>query len=133
MTKETGVIFVLARDSKILMQQRDENCKKFPFRWCIPGGGSEAGENYETTLLREVKEEYDIDLKLSDCRHFMSIDTDDGHSEVYICNVSHDQTPVLQEGLAMKWMTLEEIEKLDIAFQQGDIVKALDKVFRSKI
>ena len=129
MTQGTGVIFVLVRDNKILMQQRDGNCRKFPFRWCIPGGGTEADEDYETTLLREVKEEYDIDLKLSDCRHFMSIDTDDGHSEVYICNVGQDQTPILQEGMAMKWMTLEEIEKLDIAFQQEDIVTALKSIF----
>ena len=28
---ETGVLFALVRDNKILMQQRDKNCKKFPF------------------------------------------------------------------------------------------------------
>jgi ADP-ribose pyrophosphatase YjhB (NUDIX family) len=128
--KKTGVTFVLVRDNKILMQQRDENCKKFPFKWCIPGGGSEKNEEYETTLLREVKEEYDINLKLSDCYRFMEVDNQSGHSEVYICNVGHDKIPILQEGIAMKWMTIEEIENTELGFDQESIVVALrNKIF----
>ncbi len=64
---EAGVVFALVRDNRILMQQRDGNCKRFPFMWCIPGGGCEQGESYEEALLREVKEEYNIYLDSNQC------------------------------------------------------------------
>ncbi len=121
--QKTGVIFALIRDNKVLMQQRDENCKRFPFMWCIPGGGSEEGESHEVTLLREIKEEYNLDLRLEQCTYLM--DYHDGANKVYICNVGLNQEPKLREGLAMKWMTVDEIEKIELGFRQGGIIPTL--------
>ncbi len=126
--QKTGVIFALIRDNKILMQQRDENCKKFPLMWCLPGGARDEGENYETTLLREIKEEYDLDLKLKRCTYLM--DYHDGTDKVYVCKVNPDQEPKLKEGLAMKWMTVDEIEKLELGFHQEGIIPTLKMVVR---
>jgi ADP-ribose pyrophosphatase YjhB (NUDIX family) len=124
--QKTGVIFALNRYNKILMQQRDENCKRFPLMWCLPGGGGEYGESYETTLLREIKEEYDLDLKLDQCTHLM--DYNNGADKVYLCKVNPDQEPKLKEGLAMKWMTIDEIEKLELGFHQEGIIAVLKTV-----
>lgn len=122
--EKTGVIFVLIRDNKILMQQRDGNSKTFPYSWCLPGGGSENGENYEMTLLREVKEEYDVNLKPEQCFYLM--DYDNGRAnKVFYCKLNSDQEPALHEGLAMKWMTINEIEKLDLGFNQAGIIPNL--------
>lgn len=125
---ETGVVFAIIRDNKILMQQRDENCKKFPLMWCLPGGESEKGENQETTLLREIKEEYDLDLKLEQCNHLM--DYNNGADNVYLCKINPNQEPKLKEGLAMKWMTIDEIEKLELGFHQEGIVPILKMTMR---
>lgn len=107
------------------MQQRDENCKKFPFMWCFPGGGSDEGEKYGDTLLREVKEEYNIDLDLKQCSYLMDYKDGDDLLKVYICRVNPDQEPELREGLAMKWMTVDEIEKLELGFHQEGIIPVL--------
>lgn len=125
--KETGVIFALIRDGKILMQQRDERCKLFPLAWCIPGGVKEEyDQTYEDTLVREVKEEFDLDISPTDCGCFM--EHNDGADKVYVCKVSSTQVPKLQEGLAMKWMTISEIEKIELGFHQQGIVPELKKV-----
>ncbi len=125
--EKTGVIFALVRDNKILMQQRDGNCKKFPFSWCLPGGGSDDDESYEMTLLREVKEEYGIDLTPEQCTYLM--DYNNGRTnKVFVCNITQNQEPVLNEGLSMKWMTIDEIEKLELGFNQEGIIPVLKSV-----
>lgn len=96
--------------------------------WCLPGGGSEDGENYEKTLLREIKEEYDLDLRLEQCTYLM--DYHDGADKVYICKVNSDQEAKLKEGLAMKWMTIDEIEKLELGFHQEGIIPILKMAVR---
>jgi 8-oxo-dGTP pyrophosphatase MutT (NUDIX family) len=124
---KTGVICALIRDKKVLMQQRDGNCKRFPFAWCLPGGGSEGGEEYIFTLIREVKEEYDISLHPSQCTYLM--DYDNGRlNKVFFCRITSDQNPVLKEGLAMKWMTIPEIEDIELGFNQKGIIPKLKMV-----
>lgn len=120
-----GVIFILSRDNKFLLQQRDENSKQFKHRWCFPGGGSEEGEDYAETLVREVKEEYDIDIKFEDCTFLMEHSMARGN-HVFICPIDNTQEPVLHEGADMKWMTLDEIKKIDLGFFQNDIAVMLE-------
>ena len=95
--------------------------------WCLPGGVKEEyDKTYEDTLLREVKEEYDLDLKLEQCTHL--IDYNNGADKVYVCKVNSDQEPKLGEGLDMKWMTIGEIEKLKLGFHQEGIIPILKMV-----
>jgi 8-oxo-dGTP pyrophosphatase MutT (NUDIX family) len=123
--KEKGVIFVLTKNGKILMQQRDGNCKKFPFMWCLPGGVSEVGEDSFQTLLREVKEEYAIELEAGQCR--FGLDYNSGLDKVYICDLKENQEPKLCEGFAMQWMNIDEIENMELGFNQNNLIPLLKK------
>jgi ADP-ribose pyrophosphatase YjhB (NUDIX family) len=46
--------------SKILLVQRQNN--PFKNKWCLPGGFVDPGETLEQAVIREVKEETNIDL-----------------------------------------------------------------------
>ena len=48
---------IIVRDGRLAMQCSQEGEYK------IPGGGQEPGENYEQTLIREVKEETGLDVR----------------------------------------------------------------------
>ncbi len=47
--------------SKILVTQRSEKMK-LPLKWEFPGGKIELGENEETCIKREIKEEINIEI-----------------------------------------------------------------------
>lgn len=121
---EEGVIFVLFKDNKILLQQRDKNCKKFPFKWCIPGGGREENESYEKTLLREIKEEFDMDLNVEQCEYIT--DYPNNEIRVYLCKINSDQIPTLNEGMAMKWVSIQEIKNMELGFNQDKLILLLE-------
>lgn len=50
-------------DEKILVTQRSEKMK-LPLKWEFPGGKLEHGENEETCIIREIKEEINIEIEI---------------------------------------------------------------------
>lgn len=60
------VVAALVRDGeKIMICQRPEH-KSRPLMWEFPGGKVEAGETKEEALVRECKEELDIELAVGE-------------------------------------------------------------------
>src|ERR1700716_804945 len=67
--------FVQDEQGRLLMIHRTDND-----RWAIPGGAQDVGETIATTVVREVKEETGIDVKVTG---LIGIYTDPGHVIAY--------------------------------------------------
>lgn len=52
---------ILIENDKILLIQHSKNDKKY---WLIPGGGNDWGESTKEAVIREYKEETNIDIKV---------------------------------------------------------------------
>ena len=126
-----GVNFCLIRDGKILLQQRDAHCQRFPLAWCIPGGAQEPGEDYLETTLREIKEEYALELKPSDCE-FIVDRPETNPGKVFYCRVPIDQDPELHEGEAMEWVDLAELPNRELGFNHQEIIVPFLLEFENK-
>lgn len=50
-------------DKKILLVKRIKNTQLFPEHWVFPGGRPEDGEEPEQTVVREVKEETNLNFE----------------------------------------------------------------------
>lgn len=55
---------IIIKDRKILVTQRGEKMK-LPLKWEFPGGKIEENEVPEECILREIKEELDIEIELT--------------------------------------------------------------------
>ena len=63
-----GVIFLITNnENRFLLEQRDGNSKLSKWSWVFPGGVKDEGEDTLQTVVREAKEEFDIDLKPNEC------------------------------------------------------------------
>ena len=112
-------------NGKFLLQLRDSNCSKFPGKWCFPGGACDGNESFDEALVREAKEECNVDLVPERCTLLMR--RLGNQNRVYLCPYDKPETMKLGEGAAMEWMTLQQIEQIKLGFNQSDILTALRK------
>lgn len=62
------VAAVIKHDNEIFVTRRSYG--DFENMWEFPGGKMEHGETQEEALIREIKEELELDIEVSDCRCF---------------------------------------------------------------
>jgi 8-oxo-dGTP diphosphatase len=61
---------VLIKENHIILARRSSSLKNFPNLFEFPGGKIEKDETHEQALKRELKEELDIDVEISDISTF---------------------------------------------------------------
>ena len=121
------VAAVIIHNQKILCVQRGENkydyiSKKFEF----PGGKMEEGETKKQTIIREIKEELNMDIipgkELETVEHEYPDFNLTMHS--FICESLNNEV-FLTERIDYKWLSISELVNLDWAGADIPIVQQL--------
>ncbi len=121
------VAAVIIHNQKILCVQRGENkydyiSKKFEF----PGGKMEEGETKKQTIIREIKEELNMDIipgkELETVEHEYPDFNLTMHS--FICESLNNEV-FLTEHIDYKWLSISELVNLDWAGADIPIVQQL--------
>ena len=121
------VAAVIMHNQKILCVQRSENkyayiSKKFEF----PGGKMEEGETKKQTIIREIKEELNMDIipikELNTVEHEYPDFNLKMHSFISECLSTE---VFLSEHIDYKWLSVSELETLDWAAADQPIVEQL--------
>jgi 8-oxo-dGTP diphosphatase len=122
------------KESKILCVQRGK-CRYdyISFKYEFPGGKVEPGEKNSEALMRELKEEMDMEVEIIESDHYCTVTHDYPDyiitMHAYICRPTNDHFK-LYEHIDFQWLSVEEIKKLDWA--AADIPIA-EKIFREGI
>ncbi|MDE9450190.1 8-oxo-dGTP diphosphatase MutT [Aliiroseovarius sp. Z3] len=108
-----SAVALIDRDGRVLLAQRPEG-KSMAGLWEFPGGKVEPGETPEHALIRELKEELDIDTWASCLAPltFASHSYDDFHllMPVFACRKWEGQ-PKPQEGQSLSWARVDQLRE----------------------
>jgi len=121
------VAAIIIKDAKILCVQRKES--KLPYiskKYEFPGGKMEPGETREETIIREIKEELDIDIIIKEDFLTIAHQYPDFHITMhsFICE-SNDTEVTLTEHIHYQWLGKNELTRLDWAAADIPIVNKL--------
>lgn len=110
----------IIKQGKLLMSLRnDPHRPEYHERWEFPGGGVEYGENMEENLVREVKEEVGLNVRVERLLQHIQVERQafpNGFSYQvylvpYVCRITDDGVPSLsdEETLGVRWFDLDEV------------------------
>jgi len=111
-------------DRYFCAQRKDQG--ELAKKWEFPGGKIEVGETHTEALVREIKEELNTDIIVNE--FLMTV-----HHEYYgfiltmhcyMCEISKG-TLTISEHLDSKWLTIEEMGKMDFALADIPIISKL--------
>ena len=114
------------QENEILIVKRHPKSKTDPEMWELPGGKVEKGEFFADALVREIKEETNLNCEVGDfCE---AVQNDYMHKRtvqimMYLENVEGD-FKISEEHTDGKYASLDEIRTLDLS---SSFKKVLDK------
>ena len=128
----SSIIFVNNK-LEILLFLRDDKLG-LPYRnmWDVPGGHVEEDETPEECIIREMKEEMNLDLK--DFQLLCQTEFDDRIEYTYWKKVNLNIAEIdLMEGQYLKWFTQQEAADTKLAYGFNEIVKEFFLTYLSLI
>lgn len=114
------------KDNEILLVKRHPKSRTDPEMWELPGGKVEKGEFFTDALVREIKEETELDCEVGDFAE--AIQNDYSHKRtvqimMYLENVT-GEVKISEEHTEWMWVSLEDMKDLKIS---TSLKKALKK------
>lgn len=93
---------------------------EFKGQWEFPGGKVEVGETPKQALVREIKEELEIDIKVGDLIDTIKYDYPTFHlsMDCFWCKIIQGELKLV-EAEAARWLTKEEL--YDVQWLPADI------------
>ena len=106
------VAAIIIHENKIFATQRGYG--EFKDGWEFPGGKIEPGETPQEALVREIKEELDIEIEVKDFLETVEYDYPEFHlsMDCFFCAIKSGEL-VLKEHEAAKWLTVETLDSVD--------------------
>lgn len=122
------VAAIIVKGKKVFATQRGYG--EFKDGWEFPGGKIEQGESPEEALIREIREELDVDIKVGRLLETVEHDYPNFHLTMhcFICELLSEEI-ILKEHEDAKWLEEDELDSVD--WLPAD-VSLIDKIFAVK-
>ena len=119
---------IIVKDNKVFATQRGYG--EFKDGWEFPGGKIEPGESAQEALVREIREELDVDIRVGKLLETVEYDYPEFHLTMhcFICELLSEEI-VLKEHEDARWLKKEELDS--VGWLPAD-VGVISKIFELK-
>ena len=119
---------IIVKDNKVFATQRGYG--EFKDGWEFPGGKLEPGESAREALVREIREELDVDIRVGKLLETVEYDYPEFHLTMhcFICELLSEEI-VLKEHEDARWLKKEELDS--VGWLPAD-VGVISKIFELK-
>lgn len=120
------VAAVIISDGKIFATQRSKG--EFKDLWEFPGGKMELGESREAALIREIKEELDVEVFVDEFLCTVNFDYPSFHLTMHCfwCSIAKGSIKLL-EHKASKWLSKEELPSVEWLPADIEVISLLSR------
>ena len=115
---------VIERDDRFLVTRRQQGVH-LEGHWEFPGGKCEAGESLDACLVRELREELDVEAQVGEEVLVTTHPYADRSVELHFfrCDLKGEPRPLL--GQEMRWATREELATLEFPPADAALIQML--------
>ena len=108
----TVVVAAIIQDElgNFLCAKRGE-WKSLPGKWEFPGGKANQDEELASALIREIKEELSVDVKV--VREFDRSVTGDIELVCFVCDLISEKPTVSTDHSELRWVSEKDLSSLD--------------------
>lgn len=123
---EVAVALIKDEQGRLLITQRPQHVPHGGF-WEFPGGKLETGECATSALIREIKEEVDLDILSFERLDTVSHQYADKHVQLHVFIVNKfSGIPCCKEGQpAMRWILKEDLQSQEFPEANHKIIRLL--------
>ena len=102
---------IIVKDNRIFATQRGYG--EFKDGWEFPGGKIEPGESAQEALVREIREELDVDIRVGKLLETVEYDYPEFHLTMhcFICELLSEEI-VLKEHEDARWLKKDELDSV---------------------
>ena len=114
---------IISEDGKVLLAQNRED-SDHPMQWEFPGGKVKEGETGEKCILREIKEELDVDVEIVEALN--AIEHDYGIKKIrlipFVCKVGSGIIR-LNNHIRTEWVVLQKVNEFDLSEADRQLIE----------
>ncbi|WP_421378919.1 NUDIX hydrolase [Bacillus salacetis] len=117
---------LVLKNGQVLIVQRSMDDEVGGGTWECPGGKIDFGEDLETALMREIKEETGLNVTVEKLLYAVSFNTDPSRQVVlltYLCESKSTNVVLSDEHSSYRWVSEEQLK----VFLPKEILEDLEK------
>lgn len=117
---------IFNEEGKVLIAKRGPNARNEVGKWEFPGGGVEFGEKCEDALLREIKEEFDIEIEITEllevADHFIPDEKQHWVAPSYVAKYVSGEAKIMESDKieAIDWVDIKDLKAEELSLVSRD-------------